>query len=80
MNTYFIIEIQEYADGSASFLPPLGFQVETEADEWTMISRFFTVCASAAEATCAKDTIKIVDSMGCLWKDEYEKVIIHGDV
>lgn len=77
MQTYFIIEYQANNDGTASALPPLGYQVENAEQEANMVSAFFSKCASAAISSCDTHTIMIVNSEGEIWHG-YKQTLRHG--
>lgn len=77
MQTYFILEYQAMNDGTASALPPLGYQVENAEQEAAMISAFFSKCSSAAISSCDTHTVMIVDSEGNVWRG-YKEVLRHG--
>ncbi len=77
MNTYFILEFQAKNDGTCAMPAPLGFRVSTQADENAVISRFFQVCAAAAESSCDTHTVMIVTSEGEVWRG-YKQVLRHG--
>ena len=77
MQTYFIVEYQANNDGTASALPPLGYQVENAEQEANMVSAFFSKCASAAISACDTHTVMIVDSEGEVWRG-YKQVLRHG--
>ena len=44
MQTLFLLEYQAQNDGTASALPPLGYQVENAEQEANMVSAFFGKC------------------------------------
>lgn len=77
MQTYFIIEIQAQNDGTASALPPIGYQVTDMDSEAALISAFFSKCASAAISSCDTHTVMIVNSEGEVWRG-YKQVLRHG--
>lgn len=77
MQTYFIVEYQANNDGTASAIPPLGYQVENAEQEANMVSAFFSKCASAAISACDTHTVMIVDGEGNVWRD-YKQVLRHG--
>lgn len=77
MQTYFIVEYQANNDGTASALPPLGYQVENAEQEANMVSAFFSKCASAAISACDTHTVMIVDSEGEVWRG-YKQILRHG--
>lgn len=77
MQTLFLLEYQAYNDGTASALPPLGYQVTDADSENACISAFFSKCASAAISSCDTHTIMIVDSEGNVWRG-YKQVLRHG--
>ena len=77
MQTLFIIEYQAQNDGTASVLPPLGYQVTDADSENGCISAFFSKCASAAISSCDTHTIMIVTSEGEVWQG-YKQVLRHG--
>lgn len=77
MQTYFIFEIQAQNDGTASALPPLGYQVTDQDSEAALISAFFGKCASAAISACDTHTVMIVNSEGEVWRG-YKQVLRHG--
>lgn len=77
MQTLFIIEYQAYNNGSASALPPLGYQVTDTESEAACISAFFSKCASAAISSCDTHTVMIVTSEGEVWRG-YKQVLRHG--
>ena len=77
MHTLYILEYQAMNDGTCSMPEPLGFQVSTQADENAVISRFFQVCAAAAESSCDTHTVEIVDSEGNVWRG-YKQTLRHG--
>lgn len=77
MQTLFILEYQADNDGTASALPPLGYQVTDAASENACISAFFSKCASAAISSCDTHTVMIVNSEGEVWH-EYKQVLRHG--
>ncbi len=64
-------------DGTASALPPLGYQVTDAASENACISAFFSKCASAAISSCDTHTVMIVNSEGEVWRG-YRQVLRHG--
>lgn len=75
--TLFIIEYQAMNDGSASALPPLGYQVTDTESEAALISAFFSKCASAAISSCDTHTVMIVTSEGEVWRG-YKQTLRHG--
>jgi hypothetical protein len=77
MQTLFLLEYQEMNDGSASALPPLGYQVTDRDSEAALISAFFGKCASAAISSCDSHTVMIVDSEGNVWRG-YKQTLRHG--
>lgn len=77
MQTLFIIEYQAQNDGTASALPPLGYQVTDAASENACISAFFGKCASAAISSCDTHTVMIVTSEGEGWRG-YNQTLRHG--
>ena len=77
MKTYYVIEFQANNDGSCAVPSPLGFQVETQEQENAMISRYFSICAVAAESACDTHTVMITDSEGNVWRG-YKQVLRHG--
>lgn len=77
MQTVFIYEIQANNDGSASALPPLGYQVTDMDSEAALVSAFFGKCASAAISACDTHTVMIVDSEGNVWRG-YKQTLRHG--
>ena len=77
MQTLFILEYQSQNDGSASALPPLGYQVVDMDSEAALISAFFGKCASAAISDCDTHTVSIVDSEGNVWRG-YKQTLRHG--
>lgn len=77
MQTLFILEYQAQNDGSASALPPLGYQVTDAESENACISAFFSKCASAAISDCDTHTVMIVDSEGEVWRG-YKQTLRHG--
>lgn len=77
MQTLFILEYQAQNDGSASALPPLGYQVTDADSENACISAFFSKCASAAISSCDTHTVMIVNSEGEVWRG-YKHVLRHG--
>ncbi len=77
MRTLFILEYQSQNDGSASALPPLGYQVTDADSEAACISAFFSKCASAAISSCDTHTVAVVDSEGNVWRG-YKQVLRHG--
>lgn len=77
MNTFFILEYQASNNGSASALPPLGYQVTDTDSEAALISAFFGKCASAAISSCDTHTVMIVTSEGEVWRG-YKQVLRHG--
>lgn len=77
MQTLFILEYQSQNDGTASALPPLGYQVTDADGEAALISAFFGKCASAAISACDTHTVMIVDSEGEVWRG-YKQVLRHG--
>lgn len=77
MQTLFIIEYQAYNDGTASALPPLGYQVTDMDSEAALISAFFGKCTSAAISACDTHTVMIVNSEGEVWRG-YRQVLRHG--
>ena len=79
MQTYFILEIQAQNDGTASALPPLGYQVESPEQEANMVSAFFSKCAAAAISDCDTHTVMIVNSEGEVWQG-YKQTLRHGNV
>ena len=77
MQTVFIIEYQAMNDGTASALPPLGYQVADADSEASVISAFFNKCASAAISACDTHTVMIVNSEGEVWRG-YKQILRHG--
>lgn len=77
MQTLFILEYQAQNDGTASALPPLGYQVTDMDSEAAVISAFFSKCASAAISSCDTHTVMIVTSEGEVWRG-YKQVLRHG--
>lgn len=77
MQTLFILEYQAQNDGSASALPPLGYQVKDMDSEAAVISAFFSKCASAAISSCDTHTVMIVTSEGEVWRG-YKQTLRHG--
>ena len=77
MQTLFILEYQSMNDGSASALPPLGYQVTDMDSESALISAFFSKCASAAISSCDTHTVMITDSEGNVWHG-YKQTLRHG--
>jgi hypothetical protein len=77
MQTLFILEFQEYNDGTASALPPLGYEVTDAVSENSCISAFFSKCASAAISDCDTHTVVIVTSEGEVWHG-YKQTLRHG--
>lgn len=77
MQTLFILEYQAQNDGTASALPPIGYQVENAEQEANMVSAFFSKCASAAISACDTHTVMIVNSEGEVWRG-YKQVLRHG--
>lgn len=77
MQTLFILEYQANNDGSASALPPLGYQVADMESENACISAFFSKCASAAISSCDTHTVMIVNSEGEVWRG-YKQTLRHG--
>lgn len=77
METLFILEYQAQNDGSASTLPPLGYEVTDKDSESALISAFFSKCASAAISDCDTHTIMIVNSTGEVWQG-YKQTLRHG--
>lgn len=77
MQTIFIIEYQSMNDGTASALPPLGYQVADADGEASVISAFFSKCASAAISACDTHTVMIVNSEGEVWRG-YKQILRHG--
>lgn len=77
MQTLFILEYQAQNDGTASVLPPLGYQVTDADSENACISAFFSKCASAAISSCDTHTVMIVTSEGEVWRG-YKQVLRHG--
>lgn len=77
MQTLFILEYQAQNDGSASALPPLGYQVTDAESEAALVSAFFNKCASAAISSCDTHTLVIVNSEGEVWRG-YKQVLRHG--
>lgn len=77
METLFVLEYQAMNDGSASALPPLGYQVTDVDSEAALISSFFGKCASAAISACDTHTVMIVDSEGNVWRG-YKQILRHG--
>ena len=75
--TLFILEFQAMNDGSASALPPLGYQVTDMDSEAALISAFFDKCASAAISACDTNAVMIVTSEGEVWRG-YKQVLRHG--
>ena len=75
--TLFILEYQAQNDGTASALPPLGYQVTDMDSEAAVISAFFSKCASAAISACDTHTVSIVDSEGNVWRG-YKQTLRHG--
>lgn len=77
MQILFILEYQAQNNGTASALPPLGYQVTDAESENACISAFFNKCASAAISSCDTHTVMIVDSEGNVWRG-YKQVLRHG--
>lgn len=77
MQTLYLLEYQARNDGTASALPPLGYQVTDEESENACISAFFSKCASAAISDCDTHTVMIVDSEGNVWRG-YKQTLRHG--
>lgn len=77
MQTLFILEYQSQNDGTASALPPLGYQVTDAESENTCISAFFNKCASAAISDCDTHTVMIVNAEGEVWGG-YTQTLRHG--
>lgn len=77
MNTFFILEYQASNNGSASALPPLGYQVTDTDSEAALMSAFFGKCASAAISSCDTHTVMIVTSEDEVWRG-YKQVLRHG--
>ena len=77
MQTLFILEYQSQNDGSASALPPLGYQVTDADSEAACVSAFFSKCASAAISSCDTHTVMIVTSEGEVWRG-YKQILRHG--
>ena len=77
MQTLFVLEYQAQNDGTASALPPLGYQVTDAESENACISAFFSKCASAAISACDTHTVMIVNSEGEVWRG-YKQVLRHG--
>ena len=77
MQTLFLLEYQAQNDGSASALPPLGYQVTDADSEAALISSFFGKCASAAISSCDTHTVMIVTSEGEVWRG-YKQTLRHG--
>ena len=77
MQTLFILEYQAQNGGSASALPPLGYQVTDADSEAAVISAFFGKCASAAISDCDTHTVMIVTSEGEVWRG-YKHTLRHG--
>lgn len=77
MQTLFILEYQASNDGTATALPPLGYQVTGVDSEAAVVSAYFSKCASAAISDCDTHTVSIVDSEGNVWRG-YKQVLRHG--
>lgn len=77
MQTLFLLEYQAQNDGSASALPPLGYQVKDMDSEAALISAFFGKCASAAISDCDTHTVMIANSEGEVWRG-YKQTLRHG--
>lgn len=77
MQTLFLLEYQAQNDGSASALPPLGYQVTDMDSEAALVSAFFGKCASAAISSCDTHAASIVDSEGNVWRG-YKQTLRHG--
>ena len=77
MQTLFLLEYQAQNDGTASALPPLGYQVTDAESENACISAFFSKCASAAISSCDTHAVSIVDSEGNVWRG-YKQILRHG--
>lgn len=77
METLFILEYQAMNDGSASAIPPLGYQVTDAESKNSLISAYFSKCASAALSECDTHTVMIVTSTGEVWR-EYKQTLRHG--
>lgn len=77
MQTLFILEYQAANDGTASALPPLGYQVTDADSENACISAFFSKCASSAISSCDTHTVMIVNSEGEVWRG-YKQTLRHG--
>lgn len=77
MQTLFILEYQAMNDGTATALPPSGYQVTDADSENACISAFFSKCASAALSDCDTHTVMIVDSEGEVWRG-YKQTLRHG--
>lgn len=78
MQTLFLLEYQAANDGTASALPPLGYQVTDMDSEAACISAFFSKCASAAISACDTHTVPIVDSEWNVWRG-YKQTLRHGN-
>lgn len=79
MQTLFLLEFQTMNDGTASALPPLGYQVTDAESENACISAFFSKCASAAISDCDTHTVMLVNAEGAVWNG-YKETIWHGHV
>ena len=77
MQTLFLLEYQAKNNGTATALPPSGYQVADADSENACISAFFSKCASAAISDCDTHTVMIVDSEGNVWRG-YKQVLRHG--
>lgn len=77
MQTLFILEYQVKNNGTATALPPSGYQVTDMDSEAALISAFFNKCASAAISACDTHTVMIVTSEGEVWRG-YKQTLRHG--
>ena len=77
MQTLFILEYQGKNNGTATALPPSGYQVIDMDSEAAIISAFFNKCASAAISDCDTHTVMIVNSEGEVWRG-YKQTLRHG--
>lgn len=78
MQNLFILEYQAMNDGTASALPPLGYQVTDAESKNACISAFFNKCANAAISACDTHTVMIVNSEGEVWQG-YKQTLRHGN-
>lgn len=77
MKTLFILEYQAMNDGTATALPPSGYQVTDADSEAAVVSEYFSKCASAAISSCDTHTVAVVDGEGNVWRG-FKQTLWHG--